>query len=233
MAIRKAMRELRKRFQQLWRARNRESEIAATLARYDRVLEGPCVRATPAPAGPDGFRIPILAEGAVDPSDLASRLAPAPLRVGSTAGGAGWEARLGVVGDDLVVVVRVPDAGVTRGEPVWRGSCVELFGGAGAGAPVGQIFLAPPAPGVPAAAFKFAGDIVPAPEIALDVLDSGSAGYSLCARVPLALLGMTPDAAQFRLKAVATARQAGGEGHCRTDLFYLCHGQTENSAERQ
>ncbi len=45
-AIKQEMRELRRRFKTLWLARNRPSEIGITLARYDRLIRGDCVRTT-------------------------------------------------------------------------------------------------------------------------------------------------------------------------------------------
>lgn len=63
--IRRDLRALRKRFQALWLARNRPSEIGVTLARYDRVIRGESVRTTVEEAGPGRVRVTVKNVGEV------------------------------------------------------------------------------------------------------------------------------------------------------------------------
>jgi hexosaminidase len=343
--ITRALRELRRRFERLWRARNRPSEIGVTLARYDRLIRGTSVRAALAEAGPNRIRLTVTnsgtraATGAVTlsataadsavrveaappplpgtghaaraprlqemvptsaktgvaaaelgfnrlrpgasrsaeftlevsgrpamitvkaagsgdgihgasltlygerdwaiptldacPSDLAALpalLAGAEPRVARLADGPVAEARVALAGDQLAVVVTVHDVAVRRGDPVWRGSCFELFGCAGPGKAIGQIFLAPPTAEAPATAFKLVGAIVPAPEIAVVAVATGPEGYTLAARVPLALLEIPAGTKEFRLEGVATARTANRIEHRRASLFYATDNACSDSA---
>ncbi len=306
---------LRKRFRKLWLARNRKSEIAITLARYDRVIRGDCVRTTLAEAGPGRIRltvantgrrgatgevrlsilsagsaafadqpvlrftglrpgqsrqaefplpatgaaagiirvqatgnqraivgasltlygerdwtIPALPAAPIDPATLPARLAAAPARLVRLATGPLAEVRAAVAGECLAIVATVFDVAICRGEPVWRGSCVEMFGSAGEAAPIGQIFLAPPTATAAAAAFRLAGTIVPAPEIRLAATQVGASGYTLAATVPLALLRIPPAARQFRLELVVTARTAGRTEAGRAALFYAVDNAYQDSA---
>ena len=313
--ITKAMRDLRRRFERLWRARNRPSEIGVTLARYDHAIRGVSVRAALIETGPNRVRLTVTNSGArpasgtvtlrVTPAESvritgAAELNFARLRPGSSrsaeftlevsgqpamvtvkASGSGdeihgasltlysdrdWtipalsacppdlaalpamlagagprtarladgpvaEARVAPAGDKLAVVVTVHDVSVRRGDPVWRGSCFELFGCAGAGKAIGQVFLAPPTAEAPAAAFKLIdGAIVPAPEIAVAGVATGPEGYKLAALVPLALLEIPVGAEEFRLEGVATAQTAGRSEHRRASLFYATGNACSDSA---
>jgi hypothetical protein len=140
------------------------------------------------------------------------------------------EARVALAGDKMAVVVTVHDVAVRRGDPVWRGSCFELFGCAGAGKAIGQVFLTPPTDELPAAAFKLSGAIVPAPEIAVTALATGPEGYTLAALVPLSLLELSVGAREFRLEGVATARTASRSEHRRASLFYATDNACSDSA---
>jgi len=53
-AIRKQLKQLRRRFETLWLARNRPSEIRVTLARYDLAIRGDQVKVTVEPGGAAG-----------------------------------------------------------------------------------------------------------------------------------------------------------------------------------
>jgi len=313
-AIRRGLCELRTRFQQLWLARNRPSEIGITLVRYDRVIRGDCVRTTLTEAGPNRIRltvtnsgpraaagtvqvkalpadaatfagpaafrfarlqpgasrsaefalkftgpcgkirveaagsgpdligaalviygardwtIPVLAAAPARPEALPGLLAAVPARAIRIADNPVAEVRAALAGKALALVVTVNDAAVRRGEPVWSGSCVEVFGSLGGTAVIGQVLLAPPTEAAPAAAFKVDGAIVRAPEIKLATTASGATGYTLSALVPLALLRIPAGSRTFRLEVVVTARTAGRTEHRRASLFYAVDEAFSNSS---
>lgn len=313
VAITRGLRDLRRRFQKLWLARNRPAEIRVTLARYDRVIRGDCVRTTLAETSPGRvcvmvtntgvrsasgrIRLGVKPESAatIAPSagmvfrqlrpgesrsgefSLAVAGAPGTFTVNATGTGAGvhgaslkiyperrWilprlthlpakpedlfdlltapsrPVRLagktvagvrGMVAKDAVaLVMTVRDSTITRGAPVWQGSCVEVFGCA-TGTPnpvIGQVFLIPPTGDAPVAAFKLKTQIVPAPEIRLAATNVTATGYTLAARVPLALLRIPAGAREFRFEVVVTARPAGQTEHRRASLFYAVHDASRN-----
>jgi len=139
------------------------------------------------------------------------------------------EVRLALAGDALAVVAKVYDVAVRRGEPVWRGSCLELFACAGVGEPIGQVLLTPPVEHMPAAAFRLSGGIIPAPEIKLAAVEVGPDSYTLAALVPLCLLALNPGVEQFRFDAVATACTAGRSEHRRASLFFASENAFRDS----
>jgi hypothetical protein len=180
--------------------------------------------------GERDWAIPVLDACPTDLAALPALLAGAEPRVARLADGPVAEARVALVGEKLAVVVTVHDVAVRRGDPVWRGSCFELFGCAGDGKAIGQIFLAPPTAELPATAFKLSGAIVPAPEIALAALATGPEDYTLAALVPLSLLEISVGAREFRLEGVATARTANRIEHRRSSLFYATDNACSDSA---
>jgi hypothetical protein len=162
---------------------------------------------------------------------LPALLAGAAPRTARLSDGPVAEARVALAGDKLAVVVTVHDVAVRRGDPVWRGSCFELFGCAGPGKAIGQIFLAPPTKEAPAAAFTLMdGAIVPAPEIAVATVAAGPEGYTLAALPPLALLEISSGAKEFRLEGVATAQTAGRSEQRRASLFHATDNACSDSA---
>lgn len=316
-AITRGLRELRRRFERLWRARNRPSEIGITLARYDRVIRGDCVRTTLAEAGPGHIRVTVtntgvraasgrlrlrvqpepaatlapatdmvfrhLRPGASRYAEFALAVAGAPGSFAVTATGTGagvhgasltifperrWtlprlaqlpatpealrdlltatapvrpvqragdtvaEVRAALTAEAIALVATVRDATITRGAPVWSGSCVEVFGCAteAPNAAIGQVFLAPPTAAAPVAAFKLKTKIVPTPEIHLAAMAVSATGYTLVARVPLSLLRIPAGARAFRLEVVVTARPADQSEHRRAALFFAVHDASTNPA---
>jgi len=171
-----------------------------------------------------------LAAGRPALAALPGLLAQAEPREARLSDGPVAEVRVALAGDVLAVVATVRDVAVRRGDPIWRGSCFELFGCAGTGQAIGQIFLAPPAGDAPAAAFRLADAIVPAPEIEVATLAADPDGYTLAALIPLPLLCLEPDASEFLLDGVATARPAGRTELRRAALFFATEHAFRDSA---
>lgn len=157
-------------------------------------------------------------------------MAQTEVRTAQLSDGPVAELRVALAGDSLAVVATVHDVAVRRGDPVWRGSCFELFGSAGAGEPIGQVFLTPPAGDASVAAFRLADAIVPAPEIAVAVVQAGPDGYTLAALIPLPLLCIAPESGEFLLDGVATACTAGQTEHRRATLFFATENAVRDSA---
>gem|GEM_PF-620900 len=102
-------------------------------------------------------------------------------------------------GANLVFNARVFDR-VRQSKPVWTGSSIEIFGSRISGEKNGQVFLAPPAPGVRAKVLRQVKNRqVPARTIhsATELLPDG---YEISALVPLKLLGIKPFDRKFLLE---------------------------------
>jgi len=133
--------------------------------------------------------------------------------------------------ESLGLLLDVRDQRITRGRPVWKGSCFELFTKA-ADADIAQIFLCPSTPDFPAAAYELdrgANAIIPSPLIAIEERERGDGHYQCVAAVPLPTLRIRPDAREFRMEIVLTSTTSAGSGHQRTVLFHPVEDPGTNS----
>ncbi|MBI2438057.1 MAG: hypothetical protein HYV36_04490 [Lentisphaerae bacterium] len=159
------------------------------------------------------------------PGDLTAGLADAPAHEIAIGGKPAAILRLARAGDRLALIAVVTDAKVGRGEPIWKDSCLELFGSLPGEQRIGQVFLAPafassttlgatagqPATDkVKAAGAVAAGrNIVPAPDILVES-QTAPGGYELRALIPLARLALDPAKSTWLLEAQITTHDAKG-----------------------
>ncbi|MBI3987473.1 MAG: hypothetical protein HY343_11165 [Lentisphaerae bacterium] len=100
------------------------------------------------------------------------------------------ELRFALAGDSLALDARVWDPKITRRDPMWEGSCLEVFGSMPGTTTVGQVFLAPAGSNAPAAgARSVKGKIEPEPQIRAQSAPA-EGGYTLQALIPLSLLAV-------------------------------------------
>src|SRR6185295_7234926 len=122
------------------------------------------------------------------------------------------QVRFAIAGDQFAIDAHVVDSAVKRETVVWKGSCLEVFGSAGQRAPIGQVFLAPEAPGASAGGFRPGKKIEPATEIRVQSKPVEK-GYELQALVPLSMLALDPAATEawleFQLGATPTPDPKG------------------------
>jgi len=110
------------------------------------------------------------------------------------------EVRFGLSGDHLAVHAKVMDADVNRGEPVWKGSNVEVFGSTPGSTKIGQVMLAPAAGDKPALGFKSEkGVISPAPQIKLTSAPTPT-GYEIQGLIPLSLLALDSKTSEVAIE---------------------------------
>ncbi|MCE9589912.1 MAG: right-handed parallel beta-helix repeat-containing protein [Planctomycetes bacterium] len=137
------------------------------------------------------------------------------------------ELRLGLAGDHLAVFFRVKDTKVVTTDMLWTGSCIEVFGAAAHGQPIGQVFLLPAADGKPATGhFQDGPEARLAPEIKI-VSKPIDGGYELAALIPLKLLAVTAGN-QFTFEAAVTTASEKGEPGARRGVVF---GSTKAYAE--
>lgn len=140
------------------------------------------------------------------------------------------ELRFAVAGDQLALHMKVTDPKVTRGEPVWKGSCVEVFGSLPKSDKIGQVFLGPQTEKTPAAGFRSKqGKIEPAPQIQAQS-SATAAGYDLQALIPLALLAVDGHQGKISLEFQVTVVTAakGKERERRGTLFGSSRAYEQN-----
>ncbi len=119
--------------------------------------------------------------------------------------------KFAVAGDQLAVEAEVRETRFVRADPVWRGSCVEIFGSMPGTVKIGQVFLTPKVKEAPAAGFKKSGDkIVPAPEIRV-TSKAVPQGYILHALIPMKLLTLDSSKDIFMLEAQIGIRNRKGK----------------------
>lgn len=131
----------------------------------------------------------------------------------------------------LAVLVSARDYSITRGCPVWKESCFELFAKT-EGSEISQVFLCPSTSDMAAAAFELdrsASAIVPSRAIDIQEVGRKEKEYKLVAQVPLSILNLPPDARDFRLEMVLTSVTSPGHGHQRTPLFHAVEDPSTNS----
>ncbi len=131
----------------------------------------------------------------------------------------------------LAVLVSARDYSITRGCPVWKESCFELFAKT-EGSEISQVFLCPSTSDMVAAAFELdrsASAIVPSRAIDIQEVGRKAKEYKLVAQVPLSILSLPPDARDFRLEMVLTSVTSPGHGHQRTPLFHAVEDPSTNS----
>lgn len=103
------------------------------------------------------------------------------------------EIRLAIVGDKLALSAMLSDPEVKRAEPVWKGSCMEVFGAAPETNKITQLFLAPQVGDTPASGFiKGEGRAINGAAEILVFSQPAPGGYQLQALIPLKLLGVDP-----------------------------------------
>ncbi|MBI2441225.1 MAG: hypothetical protein HYV35_07640 [Lentisphaerae bacterium] len=148
---------------------------------------------------------------AVDaPAGLTTALGEAPAHEIKIAGKPAATVRLARAGDRLAVVAVITDAKVSRGDPLWKGSCLELFGSLPGEQRIGQVFLAPATDKAAATAAVAAGkDIAPAADILVES-QPVPGGYELRALIPLARLALDPGKSTWLLEAQITTHDAKG-----------------------
>lgn len=140
------------------------------------------------------------------------------------------EAWIALDSNAIALLVAARDYSITRAQPVWKGSCFELFAKR-EDSEIAQIFLCPSTPDSPAAAFELdrsAVAIVPAPAIAVEELGSDGKHYQLVAKVPLSILKMPPHLNDFRMEMVLTSVTSSGHGYQRTSLFHPVEDPSTN-----
>lgn len=131
----------------------------------------------------------------------------------------------------LAVLVSARDYSITRGCPVWKESCFELFAKT-EGSEISQVFLCPSTSDNAAAAFELdrsASAIVPSRAIDIQEVGRKEKEYELVAQVPLSILSLPPDARDFRLEMVLTSVTSPEHGHQRTPLFHAVEDPSTNS----
>jgi len=141
------------------------------------------------------------------------------------------DVRLAMGPESLGLLLDVRDHHITRGRPVWKGSCFELFTKADY-ADIAQIFLCPSTPDFPAAAFELdrgANAIIPSALIAIEEREREEGHYQCVATVPLPILHIRRDAREFRMEIVLTSTILAGSGHQRTALFHPVEDPGTNS----
>jgi len=126
--------------------------------------------------------------------------------------------RLAVAQGHLLMRIDTNDAAPSRGVQPWDGSSIELFTAPSAGAPRRQLVAAPPLGGAPAVVLlaTTSGMIVPEGVLCDGALTS--TGWTLTLSVPLAVLGLDPNAATFAVDQVVNATAPGESILCRTNL---------------
>ena len=131
----------------------------------------------------------------------------------------------------LAVLVSARDASITRGCPIWKESCFELFAKTEC-SEISQVFLCPSTSDNAAAAFELdrsASAIVPSRAIDIQEVGREEKEYKLVAQVPLSILSLPPDARDFRMEMVLTSVTSSGHGHQRTPLFHAVEDPSTNS----
>jgi ABC-type dipeptide/oligopeptide/nickel transport system ATPase component len=131
----------------------------------------------------------------------------------------------------LAVLVSARDASITRGCPVWKESCFELFAKTEC-SEISQVFLCPSTSDNAAAAFELdrsASAIVPSQVIDIQEVGRKEKEYKLVAQVPLSILSLPPDARDFRMEMVFTSVTSPEHGHQRTPLFHTVEDPSTNS----
>ena len=163
------------------------------------------------------YPLPALAVQSVDGLADAMRDLPiyavrnAPLR--STPGYVA-DVRLAVAGDCLALSGTVHDSDIKVTDPLWAGSCVELFGTSPdrerighvfGGIEIGQVYLLPAFDGEPARVMIEKDNAQhPAPQASVrtQLVDGG---YAIQALVPLELLAINPESGRFLIEVQVTA----------------------------
>ena len=131
----------------------------------------------------------------------------------------------------LGLAFAVHDHQITRGQPVWKGSCLELFAKC-ADSEISQIFLCPSTQDSPPAAFELnrsASAIVADPRIAIRELQKKADNYKIVATVPLSILRIQSTAREFRMEIVLTSATSPESGPQRTALFHPVEDPSTNS----
>lgn len=165
------------------------------------------------------WSIPRLAEKVTDASEVAAALATVPPRTIRTFKQEVAKVRLALSRDDLALVAEVPDLYLRRGQPLWNGSCVQIFAARpnerlpdiSARNPqlLRQMFLVPAVGDLPAA-----GALLGSMAVVMDEIRVASQpteeGYVLGALIPLSLLGIPAGSGEFLFEVLVDVPQANG-----------------------
>jgi hypothetical protein len=119
--------------------------------------------------------------------------------------------RLAVAEGNLLLALDVADAKPLRGEKVWEGSCVELFGAVKVGAVERQQLILAPGVGTVLPTAQRIDKNTPITAEGVEVVSVPSTtGWQLLAVIPLSTFGVEPGAASFALDLVVNAARPDG-----------------------
>jgi hypothetical protein len=119
--------------------------------------------------------------------------------------------RLAVAEGNLLLALDVADAKPLRGEKVWEGSCVELFGAVEVGAVERQQLILAPGVGTVLPTAQRIDKNTPITAEGVEVVSVPSTtGWQLLAVIPLSTFGVEPGAASFALDLVVNAARPDG-----------------------
>lgn len=219
-----------------------EISLEAHPAPGDEILVGARGSANPTPL-PLRFGVTMPRIDAPTLAAVDAALSTVPARLMRNKGVTVAEVRMAHAGDALALAVRVTDHRIARGDRLWTGSVIEVFGSGPdethIPAEIGQIFLLPTTD-TPAGAYvqirdpfnKGAGEQSPTEEIAL-ACRPHAGGYDLTARIPLEYLRIDPSRDAFRVELMITAASEPGGPYLRTALFGSTSAPATNEAYGQ